>query len=1647
MACISLVSFALSDLTCNDGFTYFKFVKNCGQYANEESFKIYNGDQLLYTSPTFATNEVRTIEQCLSSSTNDQYTLQLADSYGDSWSSLAFLTISGEYGNVFFKATMTSKQLDELTLSMHYAIAQGATWKMTSGSITDGWTAYSFSDSTWEDATLGSVTSTASGAQYFRKQFVGLANMAAYEVRLKYRAGVVAYINGVEVYRDNMPAGPVTPSTEASGDYSVVDYHGFIRPGSEVSAQQSILAVELHFVTSQTNVDFNAYVAFMASSVPNGNCFIYGDGATVTSTAGTNPQQLFDFGLWTSYTLSGSLLPATASIAFNGPKPFINGVRVYPYSYINEAPSTFYVQGSYDGLEWSNVVSVSDATYTSSEFKVFNGYFYASLYENYRVNFVSSGAMNMYTYEMQPLVCAISVPSEIVYTPNSYTLWAVYEDVYIRPDITEFTNCTSTALPEGLTLDSVTCAVSGIVTSAVPTTTVTITSVMNGNTYTGSFTITFQECSGSVLNILRTYKSNAYFETFEIKDATTQEVALSVAASSSQVNNVDWTTILCATGTKYTVSVGSSLYYWQPDSFLYVRTLLSGDQMETLLRLKHDVYIGFASSRTFNAQYSIPVHSSWYYKHGEVPTDWYSSTSTEGWTEGNDTNYPDSSNQIQLYKKTFNVADINNIAGFVLSLKYKYGCIVYLNGHEVFRMGLTDATISTSSFSDNLYSSVIYRQVSLPIKAVQIGDSPEANYIQQGSNTIAIGLVAVNENQKEAIFDCALRMMAEEKESRVFDYTVNYSGMYGSPNYVFSHHYAYYTYYSYCYSNYVSLTFANDRHEWINSVTVKLYYSQNTQQPHQFVLKARNGVDTWTTLATVTGLTWSQSGQAQTIYFPNNKAYNQYRFENFATGDTTDCTWRIGSLDLGVIFTTMTIPELMYTSTVLYKDIEMGELYPNSEYYYDFEITPALPMGITLDRNTGMISGTATSDLPSTSYSITAKKLTGGTSTATFSLTVEVCTGGRSLITLVVRTDNYADEGSYKLYQGVGTSGTVVASVDKFRVGSGLNYGDFCLNDGLYTIELLDSASDGWASPSGYYLTVDLGTMIFELGQMPSGVASVSTMFSSYLPYQIEYTEWKVSSDVVQNWNAIDFDDSAWRTTKASEIGTNEKVTLYIRKEVNIPDIETYHALNVRMKYAGGVAAYFNGRLVARFNLEEYFDENSLSLTLHDANTFSRFHVLMSVVQAVTGKNIMAFEVHQPVGQSSSNPVVFDATGVFGVNECSVLVDSVVETSTSGVNGAVESAMIALDPSNSGYLDNVVGSFYTWTVENLEGSRFNSFAMQIPYGRTGLGFSLYVRNDNTEDYTSSLEQLDQSLAEKSRNRWAVPVGVAGFRELRYMVDAAASGTVYISSFVLEYCKPSGSGICPGIDEYPAVGEGEISPAGCEMYYSGYSYRVCTNGQLGDIQMDKCKQKLPKNLAYSYYMFTFVVGTNVKTKPPTYDNIIERFYLGEGQELPVGLTLDEKTGVISGIPTEAKIMLGYTIYGENQSGVTSITINIGVNIGKCPPVDKFPETIVGETAVYECSNDGSYIGSLKKTCMLGEKDGEWAATKGFCMKTYVLYIIIGVVVVIFVIVIIIVVTKKKSNATPPMKSTGSVKPTTSKKSLSKKSSAKTTAVKV
>ena len=553
-----------------------KFVKKCGSsWASEESFKVYDGSTLLYTGSNFANSETRTIEQCLPSSTNNQYTVELIDSYGDSWYAGSYLSIFGRFGNVIFKNMLVDPNQESYPFSLYYGIDQDSTWKMASDIASTGWTEYSFSDSTWMDATLGSVTTSVSGTQYFRKQFVGLSEMAAYDVRLFYKAGVVAYINGVEVYRDNMPEGDVSSTTAATGEYTELAYRGFIRPGSEVASQQSILAVELHFNATQTTVDFNAYLAILATSTTEDNCFIYAESTSVTSDGGSNEDNIFDFVRSSYFYASSSYLPVTVTYSFGGAKPYINSVRVWPYSTPTSAPSTFTWQGSYDNSQWTTVITVSGAIYEASTFQIFGGYFYASLYPYYRVNIVSSsGADYVYTYEFQPLICSTLIPTSITFTPNSYTFLAKYEMVYVQPDITEFTSCSAQNLPEGLSIDSITCVISGVVNTAVSDLTITVISVMNNNTYSGSFTLNIQECSGTVLNILRTYGSNAVKESFEIKDASTQQVIISVAANSGQVNNEDWTNTLCVTGSKYEVTVGSTSTYWNSISFLYVRAVL-----------------------------------------------------------------------------------------------------------------------------------------------------------------------------------------------------------------------------------------------------------------------------------------------------------------------------------------------------------------------------------------------------------------------------------------------------------------------------------------------------------------------------------------------------------------------------------------------------------------------------------------------------------------------------------------------------------------------------------------------------------------------------------------------------------------------------------------------------------------------------------------------------------------------------------------------------------------------------------------------------------------------------------------------------------------------------------------------------------------
>ena len=86
----------------------------------------------------------------------------------------------------------------------------------------------------------------------------------------------------------------------------------------------------------------------------------------------------------------------------------------------------------------------------------------------------------------------------------------------------------------------------------------------------------------------------------------------------------------------------------------------------------------------------------------------------------------------------------------------------------------------------------------------------------------------------------------------------------------------------------------------------------------------------------------------------------------------------------------------------------------------------------------------------------------------------------------------------------------------------------------------------------------------------------------------------------------------------------------------------------------------------------------------------------------------------------------------------------------------------------------------------MEGTKFNSFAIHSVYDRIGYGFSLYARKNIPDEYSTLLELTNQSLQSLSRNACEAPLGIGGFKQLRFEVDVPASDTVYVSSYILLY---------------------------------------------------------------------------------------------------------------------------------------------------------------------------------------------------------------------------------------------------------------------
>ena len=379
-----------------------RYTKHSSANSASDIWKIYspNSDELLYTSPSGVDNTEVTDTFCLSVTPLLQYDLQM---YSDNvntnrqWSYDSWLSINGLYNHIAFKSDWRANRI---RLSFYTPVDHEMSWFWTSNYSPDWKTC---STNSWSLTTGTSISSDS--VIYFRRSFTGLSNMAAYESQFYYRDGIIAYLNGYEIYRDNMGTGPILPSSKPISSYSSYSYHGVIRNGYDVSESECILSVEIHLPQS-VSIQFHSWLSIYASSHELSSSSICYPVAVeeVHNSYNLDMMPVADFN--SSSFISFSSISTELFLVYQVPSSSVNSWRLLTSPTLCPLTS-FDIQGRLDMKdEWSESNPSSSYTYSKVEYLTISVQHYNHHhYSSYKLIPREVMCFPSRMYELYPMVC------------------------------------------------------------------------------------------------------------------------------------------------------------------------------------------------------------------------------------------------------------------------------------------------------------------------------------------------------------------------------------------------------------------------------------------------------------------------------------------------------------------------------------------------------------------------------------------------------------------------------------------------------------------------------------------------------------------------------------------------------------------------------------------------------------------------------------------------------------------------------------------------------------------------------------------------------------------------------------------------------------------------------------------------------------------------------------------------------------------------------------------------------------------------------------------------------------------------------------------------------------------------------------------
>ncbi|KAK8803411.1 hypothetical protein WA158_001105 [Blastocystis sp. Blastoise] len=853
------------------------------QYGDEESWTISNSnDVILYTSPSMDKNSYFSKSLCIPSGL---IKLEVKDSRNDGWDNGSKLTISIGNTGIPFSNIGDFTNLKEASklfyINTFFLIPiNSPDWKYVQGVVPSNW--FSTTEPSGFNIYPSTPVTTTSPLWLFRKTvtITSLDNMCGFELSIFARAGVIIYINEEEIHRTGLPDGDLsTTMAPLSGELFPIffDING---PLEVFHTNQNTIAIGIINIArnNPTTLDFNAKLRLLYE----GNCRKNLQNMMLFSIpASSFVDKLFDNSAFTSYTYPADSIKKTLAIMIrfkNHRAEFINKYCLTSSTNIpGKDPSDWSVLTSNDNKQFISIGNVTNAYfsdrksercfYLPQNHKVWNIYKFVFtetadptiLPVEYSLSEVSLHMIDLskqnipppLSYTISSIQGFIGIPfSDII--PNSN----LYGQFSISPPLT---------LP--LELDTSTGSIRGIPTDPLSSTEYTITAISpQGSTSSTKITLSIGPCvSPNIMFVIHIKSGTGGDEiSYKLLDSTSNVLD----SKNGFIDNHDNIISYCKPIGSYSLTIQDSGHNgWNSG---YVEVLLED---QTLL-LKGGLG-DQESSETYNffvGSIIPPLHHPWTYinENKEINSSWNQlSFDDSKWNKAPSGSFGISKGITQYFRSNFSLDSLTEYTTLIFNIKCKDSLIVYINGHEVYRYGISSQHVTFTTLGTVHNNSPVSYGSSILLNT---------NDIIVGNNIIAIEIHKSTETQEEINFDCTLSLTSNnsyrvingigsstiENDSNIAKLFDNIKG-------------TLYTSSLSCDKNILKWTYNGEIREFISHYEFITGSNCNVRHPKTWTIEGSNDNINWATLHKVVKqpiLTYSTTIKKD---FFNNKAYHAYR--------------------------------------------------------------------------------------------------------------------------------------------------------------------------------------------------------------------------------------------------------------------------------------------------------------------------------------------------------------------------------------------------------------------------------------------------------------------------------------------------------------------------------------------------------------------------------------------------------------------------------------------------------------------------------------------------------------------------------------------------------------------------------------------------